>query len=111
MANNKNLTPWRPGQSGNPAGKPKGTKHLSTWIQELLEDESFSYNLQGKKTKTGAPLKAILEVLVIKALEGDTRAFDLLCKYGYGQKYDVTSKDEKIGFSWGVGTEQFIKKY
>lgn len=109
MANQQNLKSWQPGQSGNPTGKPKGTKHISTWIQNILEDGNFTYKLRGKKTKTGAPLKAILEALVIKALEGDMRAFDLLCKYGYGQKYDVTSKDEKISFSWDVGIKRFVK--
>ena len=39
MANQDNLKSWLPGQSGNPSGKPKGIKNLSTWIREFLEDE------------------------------------------------------------------------
>lgn len=32
----KNLTPWKPGQSGNPAGKPKGAKNNSTVVKKIL---------------------------------------------------------------------------
>ncbi len=109
MANEQNLKSWQPGQSGNPSGKPRGSKHLSTWIQEALEDEKFTYKLTGSKAKTGAPLKAIIQALVIKALAGDNRAFELLCKYGYGQRYDITTKDQVLGFNFNTGGSQFVR--
>ena len=28
------LTPWRPGQSGNPSGRPKGTRDLAGYVLE-----------------------------------------------------------------------------
>lgn len=60
MANESNLRPWKPGQSGNPAGKPKGTKHLSTWMQEMLEDEEYAYKLTNGKLKKKLLLKLLL---------------------------------------------------
>ena len=35
-ANNKNinLSPWKPGQSGNPSGRPKGTRDLAGYVLE-----------------------------------------------------------------------------
>ena len=96
MANEQNLKSWQPGQSGNPTGKPKGTKHLSKWIQEMLEDESFEVKLKGRKTFRGAPMQAIIQTVATKALNGDLRAFDLLAKYGYGTKVDVTSDDKPL---------------
>lgn len=80
------ITRWRAGQSGNPKGKSKGTKHLSTWIKELLENDNFEYKLHTGEYVNGAPIKAILSCLIIRAIEGDCRAFDLLAKYGYGNK-------------------------
>ncbi len=34
--------------------------------------------------------------LITKAASGDTRAFDLLGKYGYGTKIDFTTKDKEL---------------
>ena len=35
-ANNQsnNLSPWQPGQSGNPSGRPKGTRNLAGYVLE-----------------------------------------------------------------------------
>lgn len=35
----KQLTPWKPGQSGNPAGRPKGTRHK---LDQLFVDALYS---------------------------------------------------------------------
>lgn len=91
-------TQWKPGESGNPDGKPKGALHLSTHIQNLLNDEKFEAMLadprEGWKTYKGAPVKAILKALAIKAMAGDVKAFDALAKYGYGQKLELNGKLE-----------------
>lgn len=103
MANNPravdNLIPAKKGDVRNPGGKPKGTKHLSTWIQQLLNDEKFETQIQqGYKIVSykGAPIKAIVQAQMIKAINGDVKAFDALGKYGYGTKMDVTSNGEKL---------------
>ena len=31
---NNNLSPWKPGQSGNPSGRPKGTRDLASYVLE-----------------------------------------------------------------------------
>lgn len=36
--NGGTLTPFQKGKSGNPAGLPKGTKHLSTYLKLALND-------------------------------------------------------------------------
>ena len=109
MANTQNLRPWQPGQSGNPAGKPKGTKHNSTWIQEMMEDDQFTRKLANGRTKKEMPVKAIVGTLIAKALDGDMRAIDLLAKYGYGTKLDLTSKEQLLSFTLGDNGRQFVK--
>ena len=32
-----NLTPWKPGQSGNPAGRPRGTRNLDGYVLETTD--------------------------------------------------------------------------
>lgn len=109
MANEQNLKPWKPGQSGNPAGKPRGTKHLSTWIQEMMEDDTFTHKLASGQTKKEAPVKAIVSTLIKKAIEGDMRAIDLLAKYGYGTKLDLTSKDQPLSFGLESAGKEFVR--
>ena len=38
-ANNhgNSLTPWKPGQSGNPSGRPKGTRDLADYVLETTD--------------------------------------------------------------------------
>ena len=38
-ANNSenNLSPWQPGQSGNPSGRPKGTRDLAGYVLETTD--------------------------------------------------------------------------
>ena len=100
MANEQNLKSWIPGQSGNKAGKPKGTKHLSTWIQEMLNDESFTTLLRdnrlGYKEYTGAPIQAIVMVGIMNALQGDYKWAEWLAKRGYGNEMDITSGGKEL---------------
>jgi hypothetical protein len=97
-------TQFQPGQSGNPAGLPKGYKRLSTWIQELANDEEFETGILdskvGYKQYKGAPIKAIVIVALQKAVNGDEKAREWVGKYyGDSQKFDVTSDGERISHS------------
>lgn len=76
----------------------KGSKHLSTHIQEMLNDEDFEVYLQhptkGYVEFKGAPIKAIVKVALTKAAAGDDKAREWLAKYGYGQKFEVEHSGE-----------------
>lgn len=110
MANEQNLKPWKPGTSGNPSGKPKGTKHLSSWIQEMMEDDKFMHKLANGKNKKEVPVKAIIAALITKALEGDMKAFELLARYGYGTRIDLTSNHKQIPtpILIGMNTDNYL---
>ena len=56
------MTKFVKGQSGNPAGRPVGSKNKCSQFRELLEDD----------------LPALVSVLLDKALEGDMNAMRLL---------------------------------
>ena len=36
---NNNLTPWQPGQSGNPSGRPRGTRDLAGYVLETTDGD------------------------------------------------------------------------
>lgn len=90
-------TQFKKGKSGNPAGLPKGTIHLSTRIQNMMNDENFEMYLpdtrEGWKAFKGAPAEAIIRTAMIKAAAGDTRSADWLAKYGWGNKIELTGAD------------------
>lgn len=78
--NYSNLKPWKPGQSGNPAGRKPGSKNVSTIVRELLEqdvkdsvlgDIPLSESIKGNSTSYA---QAMVLVMIQKALEGDVRA-------------------------------------
>jgi hypothetical protein len=54
--------PFRPGQSGNPTGKPKGTRHRATMLAERLLD---------------GEAEAMLRTVIEKAKQGDMVALRL----------------------------------
>lgn len=94
---------FKPGQSGNPNGRPKGRKNLATLVREMMEDEEFDFSLIPLKgdqkewaKKMGAPWKSIVAVAYTKAMIGDTKAMEFLRKSGYGDHVDLTSLGKRI---------------
>jgi hypothetical protein len=95
-------TQFKPGESGNPAGRPKGAKHINTWIQELVEDEEFTATLldlkHGFVEYKGAPMKAIVKAAINEALAAREprerqAAREWIAKYGWPTKNEVTGED------------------
>ena len=86
---------WKPGQSGNPKGKPKGTIHLSTYIQDMLTDPNFELKLKDGTILKEMPIKAIIKTAVAKSVSGDTRAMEWLAKHGYGEKLNLEVTDTR----------------
>lgn len=98
MSNLQNLKSWKPGQSGNLNGKPRGTKHISTHIRELLYDENFEATIldakKGSLHYKGAPIEAIIRVTIARAVNGDDKAREWLARYGWGKPME---EDEDKG--------------
>ena len=72
MAGTENLRPWRPGQSGNPGGRPK-KRVLDEILTELLE-------------KDGAKEASAIALSVLrKAKDGDLRACQFIAERTQGR--------------------------
>ncbi len=84
MANEENLIPYKKGQSGNPNGRPKGSKNRSTIAKKWLQVEQDLKNpLTGdKETMSQEDLMTL--ALIKKAREGDTQAYQKLLDSAYG---------------------------
>lgn len=85
----KGAKPFRKGQSGNPAGKPK--------MPDLKEAMARALGEQAKDGRTA--LDQIIEAMRRKAAQGDVKAAELLLARGFGkprESVDITSGGEKI---------------
>lgn len=72
---------FKPGQSGNPKGRPKSTKNLKTELEEELL-EKIPIKEQGKVLKVSKQ-RAMLKALTARAMQGDPRAATVIANMVY----------------------------
>ena len=87
-------TQFKPGQSGNPKGRPKGTKNLKTDLEEELGE--MIVVREGGNPKTVSKQRAMVKSLTAKAVHGDARAmviaFDLMCRLLHADEAEDTAR-------------------
>jgi len=96
VANEENLKPWVPGQSGNPAGKPKGVRNRATIIKEILELRAVKSiadkqgQILGAETAEAAKTigDQVVLALVGEAMKGDVAAVKELHDSVFGKLTD-----------------------
>jgi len=68
MPNPENIKPhrWKPGQSGNPSGKPKGTLSLTNRLRKLLNEED------------GRLADRLVQELISHATKGERQAIEAI---------------------------------
>jgi hypothetical protein len=83
-------TRWKPGQSGNPKGRPKGAKSLATLFNEVL-NRKLTIQENGK-TRTITGREGIVIRFFNAALKGDTKALAFIL----GIEPEIARKTEPI---------------
>jgi hypothetical protein len=98
IPNNK---PFKKGESGNPNGRPKGSRNKSTMYRDILEImESMTNPLTGDVQNLSLAERLII-VQALKGLDGDFNAYRDLMDSAYGKnpdtaKVDHTTNGDKI---------------
>ena len=75
---------FKKGQSGNPNGRPKGSKNRSTIAKYWLSIEQDLKNPLSGDTETMSQEDLMTLALIKKAREGDVNAYKALMDSGYG---------------------------
>ena len=71
-------TRFRKGQSGNPKGRPRGTKNLKTDLMEELQETIIVR--EGDRTVRMSKQRAMIKTVTNKSLKGDARAIITLIR-------------------------------
>jgi hypothetical protein len=96
---------FKPGQSGNPKGRPKGAPTL----QEVMAKEATKHIKvkQGDKIVVVPKLEALARRVFAKALEGDLAAARLIFQFAVGSDAPVTAESAE---SFALPGEDVIKR-
>jgi len=99
MANEENLKSYKPGQSGNPSGRPKGAKNIETKLRELMEVTLESHDpLTGKAIKMKAGDMIYAQLVAKAAKDGDLSAIDKVFDRLEGKPVQRNKDETEISF-------------
>ena len=92
-------TRFKPGQSGNPTGRVKGSKNLKTLFHQILNEQiPLIDGTQSKKVTKG---EALMRRLIIGALKGDSRSLMTLMRIAEQTgEFDGDAKNEPLTIRW-----------
>jgi hypothetical protein len=84
------LTPFEPGKSGNPKGRPKGPISVGQRIRAILEDgdklpAAVKQTIETAVGEGKGPPDAMIMVGLLQALQGDVQGAKLLWEHGSSQ--------------------------
>ena len=82
--NGGKIKPFKKGQSGNPAGRPKGSKNRSTIAKYWMEVEQDLKNPLTNEEERMSQEDLMTLALIKKARSGDVNAYKALMDSGYG---------------------------
>jgi hypothetical protein len=93
---------FKPGQSGNPGGRPKGTQNFKTLLDRILKEQ---VSLQdGAQSRKISKAEAIMRRLVVGALKGDTRDLQALFRLAEqtGQFEEKPETADRLVVRWQI---------
>jgi len=99
MANEENLIRYKKGQSGNPKGRPKGSKNRSSVARKWLALEQNKNNPITDVEEILSQEDLMTLALIKKAREGDATSYQKLLDSAYGapvQQIEQTNIEQPL---------------
>lgn len=85
---------FRPGQSGNPRGRPKGSRNVATIIADVLS-RRIRTKIDGQPQRI-LPTEALVHVVLRKALAGDRHAWETVFRWVEDGEVNKTRREAII---------------
>jgi hypothetical protein len=90
---------FKPGQSGNPSGRVKGSKNLKTLFHQILNEQIPLRD--GAQSKTVTKAEALMRRLIIGGLNGDSRSLTTLIRIAEQTgEFAEDRKNEQLIIRW-----------
>jgi hypothetical protein len=84
---------FKPGQSGNPNGRPKKIPALDKLLSDVL----------GSVENEESEMKAVINALIVRAKKGDVRAAEVLLDRAYGKPKQEIKVDGSVKQVFKIG--------
>src|SRR3954464_10587070 len=93
-------TRFKPGQSGNPSGRVKGSKNLKTLFHQILNEQIPLRD--GAQSKSVTKAEALMRRLIIGGLNGDSRSLTTLIRIApqSGRFENEDTKNQPLVIQW-----------
>jgi hypothetical protein len=85
-------TQFKPGKSGNPSGRPKGSRNLRTDLMEELDAKIVV--TEGGQQRTISKQQALVKAMMAKGMKGDTSAGKAIFNLALG--FEQVTSQERI---------------
>jgi hypothetical protein len=83
---------FKPGQSGNPSGRPKGSRNLRTDLMKELDAKIVV--TEGGQQRTISKQQALVKAMMAKGMKGDTSAGKAIFNLALG--FEQVTSQERI---------------
>jgi hypothetical protein len=94
-------TRFKPGKSGNPKGRPKGSENLPTMIARILNAKIGIR--EGNKVRRVSQVEAIMRSLSVQAMKGDAKASMIII--ALAKEYGHMDPSQIYKFTLNVGPQ------
>ena len=105
-------TRFKPGQSGNPRGRPKGHRNAKTIVAKVLDEPVIIR--EGEKTRRVSNFEAMIQANTLKAIKGDTRALaqmiSLLTRTGQLAEAELDPGTAELGDEDEAIISEFLRR-
>ena len=94
---------FKPGQSGNPSGRARGSQNLKTLFHKILKEEVSLR--EGSDVRKVTKAEAVMRGLVVGALKGDTRSLGTLFRLAeqtgqFDEPGEPITRIQRVIVSW-----------